>query len=343
MRMSAVFIQTTTRMENSLSPEATDVPCDSLGHQEQIPIFDYPQTYEEDNLKSFEVETDVPCLTPISQYNQCAPIHFCSHQPDYLLESSSSCRSLRPNFCQLEQMTSSVSLCDIFSGIPTDSSITSQTVTPAQAFPFAAIATLPFSCFETPPTIATRTQYSPIPTHSLGNPFGPDTPSSPLCEEQTKHGMKFNLFSADDSEISPGQQHRRVFDEQSRMHLAGSNLSQKPLHSVIKVAQFKCKAHWCNRSFKRQEHLKRHMKSHSEEKQYVCWVPGCYRAFLRCDNLNAHYTNTHSKPGGRNRYVATLDKTSPDYNPEYRGKLTSEGRPLYASRLEKSSIANNTT
>jgi hypothetical protein len=34
------------------------------------------------------------------------------------------------------------------------------------------------------------------------------------------------------------------------------------------------------------------------------------RAFSRSDNLNAHYTKTHSKRGGRNRYVATLDETS---------------------------------
>ncbi|KAJ5819379.1 hypothetical protein N7474_004970 [Penicillium riverlandense] len=79
----------------------------------------------------------------------------------------------------------------------------------------------------------------------------------------------------------------------------------------------------------RQEHLKRHMKSHSKENRYACWVPGCNRAFSRCDNLNAHYTKTHSKPGDRNRYVSSLDKTGPDYNPDFRGQLTSDGRPLY--------------
>lgn len=76
------------------------------------------------------------------------------------------------------------------------------------------------------------------------------------------------------------------------------------------------------------------MKSHSREKPHVCWVPGCQRAFSRSDNLNAHYTKTHSKRGGRNRYVATLDVNSPDYDPEFRGQLTSDGRPIYGSKLE---------
>jgi zinc finger protein BrlA len=32
--------------------------------------------------------------------------------------------------------------------------------------------------------------------------------------------------------------------------------------------------------------------------------------------------------------VATLDETSPDYNPEFRGQLYPDGRPIYGSKLE---------
>ncbi|KAL3247352.1 hypothetical protein ABHI18_012424 [Aspergillus niger] len=112
------------------------------------------------------------------------------------------------------------------------------------------------------------------------------------------------------------------------------SLSLETLPSIIKQIQFRCKEPGCKGRFKRQEHLRRHMKSHSKEKPHVCWVPGCHRAFSRSDNLNAHYTKTHSKRGGRNRYVATLDETSPDYNPEYRGPLTPDGRPICGSKLE---------
>ena len=105
--------------------------------------------------------------------------------------------------------------------------------------------------------------------------------------------------------------------------------------SIIEPVQYRCTEPGCKGRFKRQEHLKRHMKSHSRDRPYVCWVPGCHRAFSRSDNLNAHYGKTHSKRGGRNRYVATLDETSNDYDPDYRGQLTLDGRPIYGSSLEE--------
>ncbi|TPR10274.1 Complex I intermediate-associated protein 30 (CIA30) family protein [Aspergillus niger] len=112
------------------------------------------------------------------------------------------------------------------------------------------------------------------------------------------------------------------------------SLSLENLPPIIKQFQFRCKEPGCKAPFKRQEHLRRHMKTHSKEKPHVCWVPGCHRAFGRSDSLNAHYTKTHSKRGGRNRYVATLDENSSDYNPEYRGQLTPDGRPICGSKLE---------
>ena len=47
----------------------------------------------------------------------------------------------------------------------------------------------------------------------------------------------------------------------------------------------------------------------------------------RRDNVKAHYA-THGKQGGRNRYVATLDRTSPAYDPCFRGQLTADGSPV---------------
>ncbi|KAJ5288097.1 hypothetical protein N7478_003783 [Penicillium angulare] len=82
----------------------------------------------------------------------------------------------------------------------------------------------------------------------------------------------------------------------------------------------------------RKEHLRRHLLSHSGEKHHVCWVLECGRKFSRNDNLNVHYTKTHSKRSGRNRYVATLDNTSPYYDPNFRGELTPDGNPVLANR-----------
>jgi hypothetical protein len=91
--------------------------------------------------------------------------------------------------------------------------------------------------------------------------------------------------------------------------------------------QFKCSHPGCESSFKRKEALKRHLTVHSGERPYVCWVPGCQRGFARRDNLGAHHIS-HGKHGGLNRYVATLDKTSPVYDPRYCGQLTPQGWPI---------------
>ncbi|CAI7672660.1 unnamed protein product [Penicillium pancosmium] len=106
------------------------------------------------------------------------------------------------------------------------------------------------------------------------------------------------------------------------------------LPPVIKTRQFKCREVGCTGIFSNQESLKRHMKSHSKEKPHICWVPGCNRGFSRSDNLNAHLSKTHSKRAGRNRYVATLDDTSEEYDPDFRGQLTPDGRPIYGSKLD---------
>lgn len=114
-----------------------------------------------------------------------------------------------------------------------------------------------------------------------------------------------------------------VYNKQS-----GHNLNVEDQEFDMHKRKFKCKIIGCRMGFKRQDHLERHIRSHSKEKPHVCWVPGCHRAFSRRDNLKAHCTKTHTRRGGRNRYVATLDKTSPDYDPGFRGQLSFDGRPL---------------
>lgn len=98
--------------------------------------------------------------------------------------------------------------------------------------------------------------------------------------------------------------------------------------AVIHPTPYKCEWPGCNDRFRRNEHLKRHMTSHTGEKPFVCWIPGCGKSFSRSDNLNVHYSTTHSKRGGRNRYVATLDENSEYYDPSYRGDLTPDGLPV---------------
>ncbi|ETI22980.1 hypothetical protein G647_04776 [Cladophialophora carrionii CBS 160.54] len=53
----------------------------------------------------------------------------------------------------------------------------------------------------------------------------------------------------------------------------------------------------CGRLFKRLEHLKRHVRTHTQERPYVC--PYCNKAFSRSDNLAQHRRTHESQPDGQ--------------------------------------------
>ncbi|THU85413.1 hypothetical protein K435DRAFT_635855, partial [Dendrothele bispora CBS 962.96] len=44
----------------------------------------------------------------------------------------------------------------------------------------------------------------------------------------------------------------------------------------------------CGRLFKRMEHLKRHLRTHTLERPFICPNQGCGKRFSRSDNLGQH-------------------------------------------------------
>jgi hypothetical protein len=140
---------------------------------------------------------------------------------------------------------------------------------------------------------------------------------------------------------------RRSYDRKRNLGSAYKPKPAKVLDSgincevVIAQNEFACSYPGCidkqtgkQKRFKRQEHKKRHEKTVHEKNEhglFKCWVKGCKTApFTRTDNLKSHLKNTHGKksPNQRNRYVATQDKNSIHYNPEWEGELDDEGYPI---------------
>ncbi|KAL4788546.1 hypothetical protein BJX76DRAFT_315000 [Aspergillus varians] len=330
------------RLAGMASTESLGLPYGNMETQERMPMSDFLSGYDE-NMEQLWMPSDAPKTYDhvtqgltyhhgMHQYPTMPRNNHYRHQPaTYLPESTTNPCLSRSIFNQPERLSNSMSMSNMMPWMPMADPIAPQTIAPSQVAP----VTPPPSYTDFPTSLSAFKQHSPttpVRSCSLGTGSGADTPMSRLSGGACEY--------MDDFQPSPvyrdgfQRPHRMGSRKTLRRQTSKQNLMLENLPPIIKQVQFKCKEPGCNGRFKRQEHLKRHMKSHSKEKPHVCWVPGCHRAFSRSDNLNAHYTKTHSKRGGRNRYVATLDENSPEYDPDFRGQLTADGRPMYGSKLE---------
>lgn len=61
-----------------------------------------------------------------------------------------------------------------------------------------------------------------------------------------------------------------------------------PTDTFVKPKLRRCTFPSCNRSFKRSDHLKRHILSHTGARPFKCTYPGCEKSFTRSDNFLQH-------------------------------------------------------
>ncbi|KAJ4367083.1 Transcription factor mst12 [Neocucurbitaria cava] len=94
-----------------------------------------------------------------------------------------------------------------------------------------------------------------------------------------------------------------------------------------------CPIPTCGRLFKRLEHLKRHVRTHTQERPYVC--PLCNKAFSRSDNLAQHRRTHEPRPDGEplsdyqeddlegeEDHLHSLEEDSPDSGNDYLSGLS---------------------
>lgn len=64
--------------------------------------------------------------------------------------------------------------------------------------------------------------------------------------------------------------------------------STSPSGTPTTIKAYACPLLSCGRLFKRMEHLKRHLRTHTLERPFVCTREGCGKRFSRSDNLGQH-------------------------------------------------------
>jgi len=100
-------------------------------------------------------------------------------------------------------------------------------------------------------------------------------------------------------EGSPMSQDATGYGPEGDLKRPGAALRRAKSATVMEVGPYPQKSHSCpipscGRLFKRLEHLKRHVRTHTQERPYIC--NHCNKAFSRSDNL-AQHRRTHDRDG----------------------------------------------
>lgn len=134
------------------------------------------------------------------------------------------------------------------------------------------------------------------------------------CEENSSMSVRSNgaqenslhinelVITRKSTVASPPSRRHNAGPEIASLHPRASPAAKATSYSTAlregnmdtRARAFSCPLEFCQRPFRRLEHLKRHVRTHTRERPYLCGQ--CGRSFSRQDNLLQHI-RTHSRNG----------------------------------------------
>ncbi|KAI1465011.1 Ste12-like transcription factor [Daldinia caldariorum] len=154
---------------------------------------------------------------------------------------------------------------------------------------------------------------------------------SPALNPMSLQRQDFAQFATDDLSGDGSMHEQRVMQP-------GANVVRRARSAtVMEVGPYPQKSHscpipTCARLFKRLEHLKRHVRTHTQEKPYIC--PYCSKAFSRSDNL-AQHKRTHDRGEGAETNLPLSGEEEEDFSSEDQlgslGGASPNSEPGYAT------------
>ncbi|KAH7882740.1 STE-12 alpha [Phlebopus sp. FC_14] len=106
---------------------------------------------------------------------------------------------------------------------------------------------------------------------------------------------EYGQVASDDHAQAPQTAHFRSTAEDAVPFLPDTEVHSTATGKLVTSKAFACPLYSCRRLFKRMEHLKRHLRTHTMERPYEC--DRCKKRFSRSDNLNQHL-RIHARADG---------------------------------------------
>ncbi|KAL8805483.1 MAG: hypothetical protein Q9182_001938 [Xanthomendoza sp. 2 TL-2023] len=130
-----------------------------------------------------------------------------------------------------------------------------------------------------------------------------NTPLPTLEGSPAPHNMGMMQPPDDYSSYQPDSMHQQTLNHSpgGRTDSRAGPIRRARSATLMELGPYPSKSHscpipTCGRLFKRLEHLKRHVRTHTQERPYIC--PHCSKAFSRSDNLAQHRRTHEARPDG---------------------------------------------